>query len=192
MARRKFKCSRCDRRFAMAAHLARHKNAAHGSRKAKAAGRKGKAASTKRRGTKRSSVRSKLPAASPARGNGSGGVLRAMTSFINELTAQRDAIDAQIAGMEGVMRMLNGAGATVSGGARLGRSPGSGGRSNSLKPAILRVLQKRSTPLSPREIAAAVIKIGYRTKSTNLTKAVSNALPEMTNVKKVGRGQYRA
>lgn len=192
MARRKFKCSRCDRRFTMAAHLARHKNAAHGTRKVKAAARKGKAASKKHRQPRNPAARNRFPAASPARSDGSGGVLRAMTTFINELTAQRNAIDAQIAGMEGAMRMLNGVGATVSGGARRGRPPGSGGRANSLKPAILRVLRQRSTPLSPREIASAVVKVGYQTKSTNLTKAVSNVLPQMTGVRKVGRGQYRA
>ena len=193
MARRKkFKCSRCDRKFSMAAHLARHKNASHGSRKVKKAGRKGKAASAKRRGPKRPAVRVKFPAASPARSDGSGGVLRAMASFITELTAQRNTIDAQITGMQSAMSMLNGAGRTFSSGARRGRPPGSGGRANSLKPAILRVLRQRSTPLSPREIASAVVKSGYQTKSTNLTKAVSNVLPQMTDVRKVGRGQYRA
>lgn len=190
--RKKFKCSRCDRTFAMAAHLARHKNASHGSRKVKAAGRKGKAVSAKRREPKPRAVRNKFPAASPARSDGSGGVLRAMASFITELSAQRNAIDAQITGMQNAMSMLNGAGKTFSGGARRGRPPGSGGRANSLKPVILRVLRQRSTPLSPREIATAVVKVGYQTKSTNLTKAVSNVLPQMTGVRKVGRGQYRA
>ena len=192
MARRKFKCSRCDRRFSMAAHLARHKSASHGSPKVKAAGRGGKAASAKPRRTKTAAVRTRIRAGSPARSDGSSGVLRAMALFINDLTAQRNAIDAQITGMQGAMSVLNGSGALVPSGARRGRPPGSGGRENSLKPAILSALQKRSTPLSPREIATAVLKSGYRTKSTNLTKAVSNALPEMTNVRRVGRGQYRA
>ena len=115
-----------------------------------------------------------------------------MASFIPELSAQRNAIDAQITGMQHAMSMLNGAGKTFPGGAQRGRPPGSGARANSLKPAILRVLRQRSTPLSPREIATAVVKVGYQTKSTNLTKAVSNVLPQMTGVRKVGRGQYRA
>ena len=192
MARRKFKCSRCDRTFAMAAHLARHKNASHGTRKVKTAGRERRTTSAKRSSPKRTAARSKSPMASSTRNDGSGGVVRAMTAFINELSAQRNVIDAQIAGMQGAMRMLNGAGAAAPSGGRRGRPLGSGGRANSLKPTILKVLQRRSTPLSPREIAVAVVKSGYRTKSTNLTKAVSNVLPEMTNVKKVGRGQYRA
>ena len=47
MPKKKFKCSRCDRSFSMAAHLARHRNTIHGSGRAKAAkkggrGRRGK------------------------------------------------------------------------------------------------------------------------------------------------------
>jgi hypothetical protein len=46
--------------------------------------------------------------------------------------------------------------------------------------------------MSPGEIASAVIKNGYQTRTSNLTKAVSNALPDIKGVRKVGRGQYRA
>ena len=33
MARKKLKCPKCDRKFSMAAHLARHKNTMHGGKK---------------------------------------------------------------------------------------------------------------------------------------------------------------
>ena len=33
MPRKKFKCSKCDRSFKMAAHLARHASSAHGAKK---------------------------------------------------------------------------------------------------------------------------------------------------------------
>ena len=45
--------------------------------------------------------------------------------------------------------------------------------------------------MSPKEIAVSVVKAGYKSGAKNLTKAVSNALPEMSEVKKVGRGEYR-
>lgn len=40
MAKRKFRCSKCDRTFLMAAHLARHMNTAHASPKKKAAAKR--------------------------------------------------------------------------------------------------------------------------------------------------------
>ena len=65
-------------------------------------------------------------------------------------------------------------------------------RAGSLKESILKVLRQRSRPMSPREIATAVKSSGYKTKSADLTKAVSNALPLMNMVGKAGRGLYRA
>ena len=49
MPRKKFKCSKCDRSFKMAAHLARHASSAHGAKKKKAKTAK----KAKRRGKKR-------------------------------------------------------------------------------------------------------------------------------------------
>ncbi len=40
MPRKTFKCSKCKRKFSMAAHLARHMNTIHGSRKRKAAAKR--------------------------------------------------------------------------------------------------------------------------------------------------------
>ena len=42
MPRKKFKCSKCDRSFSMAAHLARHVNTIHATGKRKANQRHGK------------------------------------------------------------------------------------------------------------------------------------------------------
>ncbi len=56
MAKGKFKCSRCDRTFSMAAHLARHKNTIHASKAKKKAAKKkarGKKKARKRRIVKR-------------------------------------------------------------------------------------------------------------------------------------------
>lgn len=56
MAKKTIKCPKCDRKFSMAAHLARHKSAAHGSGKKKAA--KKKTRRIKKRGV-RQAVRKK-------------------------------------------------------------------------------------------------------------------------------------
>ena len=45
--KRKFKCSKCDRRFSMAAHLARHMNTTHASKKVKATKKKRAAVATR-------------------------------------------------------------------------------------------------------------------------------------------------
>ena len=57
---------------------------------------------------------------------------------------------------------------------------------------IVKVVRQSKKPLSPREIAGAVVKAGYKTKAKDLTKAVSNALPEMKSVKRMGFGKYAA
>ena len=44
MARKRFKCSKCDRSFSMAAHLARHMNSTHASPQKKAAAKRKKKA----------------------------------------------------------------------------------------------------------------------------------------------------
>ncbi|MFH1108434.1 MAG: hypothetical protein V1790_04445 [Planctomycetota bacterium] len=63
-------------------------------------------------------------------------------------------------------------------------------RPGSLKTFIVRVLSEAAQPLGPREIGLRVRRAGYRTKAKDLTKAVTNALPELKKVKKVGYGQY--
>ena len=57
---------------------------------------------------------------------------------------------------------------------------------------IVQVLRQRSQPHTPQEIANSVVKAGYKTSSNNLTKSVSNTLPLLSEVKKVGRGLYQA
>ena len=181
MARAAFRCSKCDRKFAMAAHLARHMNTIHSR------GKSGK------RGRPRTAVgRPKAGRTMAVRvsGGGAARVISEMTSYLNELTAQRDSLDAQISGIQNAMGMM-GERLVVPSAPRRGRPPGSGARSGSLKSTIIKVLRQRGRALSPKEIAVNVVKAGYKSGAKNLTKAVSNALPEMTSVKKVGRGQYR-
>ena len=68
---------------------------------------------------------------------------------------------------------------------------GSGGREGSLKSYMVKILRQRSRPMSPRDIAARIVKAGYKSKAKDLTKAVSNALPQLRGVKKVGFGMYK-
>ncbi|MHC4695735.1 MAG: hypothetical protein ACYTFA_03215 [Planctomycetota bacterium] len=46
--------------------------------------------------------------------------------------------------------------------------------------------------MSPNAIATAVAKSGYKSKAKDLAKAVSNSIPELKSVKKVGFGLYKA
>jgi hypothetical protein len=102
------------------------------------------------------------------------------------------SLDAQIAGMDSAINILGAAPQGRATGRKLGRPTGSGSRTGSLKDTIVRVLRQRAVALSPREIAAKVVQAGYKTSTKNLTKAISNTLPEINNVRKVGRGLYRA
>lgn len=215
------KCPKCERSFSMAAHLVRHMNATHGTRSA--AGRKsgksaGRAAGRKgRRPGRPKGSKNKMSPGSNIISRGGGGaegpsrILREMSTYRDELVAQRSAIEAQIAGLEGAIGMVGGnlavpTGAIGSARGRRGRRRGGrargmgmkksggseGGRAGSLKEMIVRVLGSSGRALTPSEIAQNVVKVGYKTTASNLTKAVSNALPLINQVKKAGRGLYQA
>ncbi len=44
--------------------------------------------------------------------------------------------------------------------------------------------------MSPNDIGLSVKKAGFKTKAKDITKAVSNVLPELKMVKRVGFGMY--
>jgi len=211
MPKSTFRCARCGRTFSMAAHLARHQSAAHG-----VGGRK-----KSRPANGRKKRRGRPPGRrSAAQAGGMGGemtsrIISDMSSYLQDLNARREAISEQIAGIENAMNMLGGSRMTIPGGPAVGRRgpgrpkgrrgpgrprgkrgpgrpKGSRGREGSLKPMIVQALRTSPGPMSPGEIADAVIKGGYQTKTANLTKAVSNALPDIREARKVGRGQYSA
>ena len=62
MPRKTFKCSKCDRSFKMAAHLARHASSAHGAKKKSKVAKK-----AKRRGKKRTMKKAGRPKGSTSR-----------------------------------------------------------------------------------------------------------------------------
>jgi hypothetical protein len=121
-----------------------------------------------------------------------------MTVYRDQLVAQRESINAQLAGIEGALSAMGTGGSAAMiipgrpGRRRRGRPKGTGGRPGSLKPMVVQVLRQRGGPMSPQEIADAVVRAGYKTKTENLTKAVSNALPQIREIRRVGRGQYSA
>ncbi len=184
MAKGAFRCSKCDRVFSMAAHLARHANTMHrrggGPKKAKARGRQGRAGRLRT-----------TPQGVEINGEGAIRVLREMEAYRDTLIFRRSSIEHQIAGIESAMSAMGTVAVSAPAGKRRGRPVGSGGRSGSLKDMIVKVLRQRSRPLTPQEIADGVVTAGYKTSSKNLTKAVSNALPGLKQVRKVDRGLYQ-
>lgn len=159
----------------MPAHLARHMSTTHGV----------KSASAKKKGAGR---RGSVAAHSVA----PNGLLDTLQEHYDALSAERESIEAQLDGIRTAMDALGAAVPAPSAGRSAGRRGSGGGRPGSLKDYIVRVLRGRSGSLSPREIAGAVKKAGYPTKSDDLTKAVSNMLPQIPAVRKVSRGQYSA
>lgn len=187
-----FKCPKCDRSFTMAAHLGRHTHTIHGSRKRPKSMAKGKSSRLrKNRIGPTKGIRS-IAHISTSTGDGVTRLLSQMQSYYAELTDQRSTLDAQIAGMESAIHILGAAPRASAAGPRMGSPTGSSGRTGSLKETIVRVLRQRARALSPKEIAAGLVRAGFKTSAKNLTKAVSNTLPEIDNVRKVGRGLYRA
>ena len=188
MPRKKIKCSRCSRTFSMPAHLARHMNTTHASPAQRAArqrmaGRKGRPG--------------RRPAATAAPSGGdmsftdSANLLSGIQAYHENLLARRDQIDLELSALGNALSALGSAqtGPAKSGGQKRGRR-GKGAREGSLKSFIVKVLDRQSTPATPKEIASKVMGSGYKSRAKDLTKAVSNALPELKAIKKVGFGRY--
>ena len=71
------------------------------------------------------------------------------------------------------------------------RRHGKNARAGTLKDFIARVLRGMSKGRSVKDMAAAVKKAGYKSKSKTLGHAISKTLADMKNVVRVGRGVYR-
>lgn len=196
MAKGKFKCSKCDRTFSMAAHLARHTKAIHGPKGRKKKVLRAKAAAGHpKRVARRAATRPKkrISWAGPASSSGTARILNEMQGYYGELVAQRTSLDSQISAVGQAIKVMGVAmpSALTRRGVKRGRPVATRARAGSLKDYIERVLRQRSKPLSPRNIGAIVIKAGFKTKAKDITKAVSNTLPQMKNIKKAGFGMYQ-
>ena len=214
MVKSRFKCGKCGRKFSMAAHLARHVNASHRpGRGRRLAGRKKTTVGGARLGRPPGVKRVGRPRKGVARlggplGSGTTRLVGDMQAFHRELVMQRDSLDSQIDGIGRAIEAM-GAFAPARRGrprravkvARVGRPAGakakrvsaavSGARAGSLKDYIVRVLRQHTKPMSPRDLGARVVKAGFKTNAKDITKAVSNALPQLKAVRKVGFGVYQ-
>lgn len=208
MARKAFKCNKCDRSFSMAAHLARHQSTIHASKQNASRKASAKTARVGRpRGRRTTASRSPIRVATSSRMGDEGAVrlISEMEAYHRNLTDRRMSLENEIEAIAAAMQMMGGTSPGVA--ARRGPKPkrravgrprgsvgrprGSAGRAGSLKDYIVRVLSQRITPMKPNEIGASVKKAGFKTKAKDLTKAVSNALPQLKNVKRVGFGVYQ-
>ena len=181
---RKFKCSKCDRTFAMPAHLARHQSTTHGTKSKKKVARRKAARPTARKllqRARRATRRTPQSQAAP--------LLLQMQTYRNDLLAQRDQVSLQIDAIDKALAAMGGAvrssGRKSIGGRRAGKA-----RAGSLKSYIERVLRTRGGRMAVKDVATAVRKAGFKTKNKTLAKSVGVALSEMSNVRKVSRGTF--
>ncbi len=211
MAAKSLKCPKCERKFSMPAHLARHVNSTHSAKsRKKIATKRARKSKAKRRvgrpkGSGKKKVgrpRKRVAAAAVAIGGAGARLIADMRSFHNDLVARREALDGEIAGLALAMETLGGT--TVAAARRKRRAPKraaparrgrrrSAGRlrTGSLSDHVFRVLKKSKRPLGPADISAKVVAAGYSSKAKDLAKAVSNSLAKLKGVKKVGLGKYR-
>ncbi len=187
MPRKNLKCSRCSRTFSMPAHLARHMNTTHASPAARAARQRARGGAGKARGRASAVVMS----GSNLSFEDSSDLLTGIQAYHETLLAKRDQIDRELSALGGALSALGSTGVASPkvGFAKRGRR-GPGAREGSLKSFIVKILERQSSAATPKEIASKVLRSGYKSKAKDLTKAVSNALPELKKIKKVGFGMY--
>jgi hypothetical protein len=124
--------------------------------------------------------------------------LNALRGYRTRLAGQVDAIHAQLNAIDGLLAGMGSArvaAARPSAAKGAARRPGRGRRgprAGSLKEYILKVLSGRGT-VAVKDIAAGVVRAGYKSSNKTLAKSVGIALAELKgHVVKVGRGRYRA
>ena len=131
------------------------------------------------------------------RAAGVGGMVRQLTAYRAALMAQQADLQTQIDQLGEALDALGAAPTAARGPGRkprvkrAGKRGGARGRrEGSLKTYILRVLSKGGEQ-KVKDIAAAVRRAGYKTGSANFGNQVSNALAQMEEVTKTGRGMYK-
>lgn len=163
-------------------------SASHGLKK-KGTGKRGRPKGSKNR-------QFSLPHLSSASANGASHVLGAMQSYHAQLQERQQSLAHEMMVLADAMAKLGGGVARASASKPAGRrGPGRPrvrgvGREGSLKNMMAKVLKAAGTAMSPKEIAAAVKRAGYKTKASDLTKAVSNAIPKLSGIKRQGYGRY--
>ena len=182
---RKFKCSKCDRTFSMAAHLARHQNTTHGAKPKRKVARKKAAKRITRKAVRRARRSVKRAPRSETQP-----LLLQMQAYRNDLLTQRAQVISQIDAIDKALGVMGG---TVRASAR---KPGRGRRAGttrpgSLKSYITRVLHARGSAMAVKDGTAGVLKAGFKTRNKTLAKSVGVALGQMPTVRRVSRGMFR-
>ncbi len=139
---------------------------------------------------KKAPVKRKVARRRRTAAKGIGSLLKPLRAFQGNLISQRDDLDSRIQAVDQALGALGGGAAVKPAGVT--RRRGGGPRKGSLKSFIERVLRGRVRPLAVKDITAAVLKAGYKTKNKTLDKSVGIALADMATVVKVARGTYRA
>ena len=184
---RKFKCSKCDRRFLMAAHLARHQNTLHAA--------KGKRRIVKKKTAKRAVRKLARRVAAGVRrtrrvAHGEAGLVRGMRVYQRDLVAKHAQVAAQIEAIDRALAALGAASRTPAAKPQRRRG-GAGLRRGSLKYYVDRVLRARGRAMAVKDVTAAVQRAGFKSKNKTLGKSVGIAMSQMPNVRKVSRGTFR-
>jgi hypothetical protein len=171
----KFRCKSCGRVFGMAAHLGRHMNTLHA--------RAGRPAPS------RSSVRPVPPRARGPVVDVMAGILRELSARRAELTAQRATLESRAMALDRAITALGGAvaGAKVHHRGNRRRAIHEG----SLPAYIRRVLHAHRKPMTIKEVTAAVLKAGLKSRNKELPKTVGKYLAKLPGVTKVARGVFR-
>lgn len=159
----------------------RKKKRVRGRKKKRVRGRKKKVA---RRKVRRRTARRRAT-------GGLGGLIRQLEAHHRALSAQHAGLAAEIASVDGAIQAIGAVGPVPRAGRSRGRALRRAPRPGSLKDTIVKVLQLEGKPMGPAQIAAGVVKAGYRTRAKNLPNMVSNTLSKMPQVTKAGRGLYR-
>ena len=114
------------------------------------------------------------------------------------LLAQVDKVDAEIAALRGEVKPTPAPAAPKAKRKRKGgpkkklkkKAKAKRGRKGTLVEAITKVLKSADGPLKVAQIAKAVVKAGYKTKSKNVPNVIREALTRVPGIKKASRGQY--
>lgn len=122
---------------------------------------------------------------------GAAGLISQMRAHQRQLSARQAELQANITAITAAIEAMGAAAAPTPVRRRRRRRAPRGIRAGSLKDFITRVLRQSRRPLGPKQLAASVVRAGYKTRAGNLATLVSNALGQMTGVKKAGRGLYR-
>jgi hypothetical protein len=155
--------------------------------------RKRRKAVARRGPTRRRTARMRRPA-------GMSGAVKSLRAYRAELVAHRAGLDEQIAAVEQALAAMGGllmAGRprrpVVGRRAFAGRRRRAGRRAarpGSLKSYIADVMRGKDV-IAVKDVTAAVLDAGYKTRNKTLAKSVGIALTEMKQVRKVGRGRFR-